>query len=272
MNRVPLVGALATKSEIGSALAHATVGRRDRSRTMSRPVLVLIHAPWETPALIDAALDGVPSERRSIIAQRAPELPRATDLGGLVVMGGPQDADDDAHYPGLRAERRLLADAVSADVPVFGVCLGMQLLAVALGATLHLRHAREIGFAPVTLTERGANDPVLSAFAREGSTTLLHWHSDAVELPSGAELLASTPLTPVQAFRMGSALGTQFHPEADAALLESWLSTPAMVEGLEPERIERLRADGQAYLPSLRAAAEHGFATFAAAVRRRRGD
>src|SRR5690606_2340866 len=104
-------------------------------------------------------------------------------------------------------------------VPVLAVCLGMQLLALALGAKLHLRHGQEIGFAPVALTESGANEPVLAPFARQRATTFLHWHSDAVELPSGAELLASTPLTPVQAFRLGSALGTQFHPEADEALL-----------------------------------------------------
>src|SRR5690606_6616236 len=195
--------------------------------------LILIHAEWEQPALIEAALAGVPCVQRSIVAERAPELPPAGDLAGLVVMGGPQDANDDARYPGLPAERRLLADAVGAEVPVLGVCLGMQLLAVALGATLHLRHGRELGFAPVELTARGAEDPVLGPFARERAATFLHWHSDAVELPRGAELLAATPITPVQAFRIGSALGTQFHPEGDAALLERWLATPDMVAGLE---------------------------------------
>jgi len=239
---------------------------------MSRPVLILIHAEWETPALIDAALAGIPSVRRSILAERAPGLPSVAELGGLVVMGGPQDANDDERYPGLAAERRILAEAVSAEVPVLGVCLGMQLLAVALGARLHLRHGQEIGFAPVELTERGAIDPLLAPFASERSATFLHWHSDAVELPSGAELLASTRPTPVQAFRIGSAVGTQFHPEADAALLESWLATDAMVASLAPAHVERIRSDGQAHLPALRAPAQRGFGTFASAVRRRRGE
>ncbi|HEU4581150.1 MAG TPA: gamma-glutamyl-gamma-aminobutyrate hydrolase family protein [Polyangiaceae bacterium] len=240
---------------------------------MSRSVLVLQHAPWETPALIETALGGLPIQRRIVLEERSPELPPVSQLLGLVVMGGPQDANDDQRYPGLSAERRLLAEAVSADVPVLGVCLGMQLLGLALGATLHLQHGKEIGFAPVTLTEAGARDPVLGAFAAPspsaGSPVFLHWHSDAVELPRGAELLASTAVTPVQSFRIGSALGTQFHPEADAALLESWLGTPAMTDSLPAGLVGRIRADAATHLPGLRTAALAGFASFADSVRRR---
>ena len=236
---------------------------------MSRCVLILQHAPWETPALIETALGELPIVRRTILEERSPELPPVSQLLGLVVMGGPQDANDDQRYPGLRTERRLLAEAVSADVPVLGVCLGMQLLGLALGATLHLQHGKEIGFAPITLTPAGARDPVLGAFAAQGSPSFLHWHSDAVELPRGAELLASTAATPVQAFRIGSALGTQFHPEADTALLQSWLSTPAMVDGLPPGLAERIQTDAAAHLPGLRTAALAGLASFADSVRRR---
>lgn len=237
---------------------------------MQRPVLVLIHAPWETPALIETALGDVPTVIRSIVDEPAPELPAVSELGGLVVMGGPQDANDDSGHPGLPRERRLLAEAVSADVPVVGVCLGMQLLALALGAKLHLRHGQEIGFGPVELTTWGQDDPVLSPFARAGRTSFLHWHSDAVELPNGARLLASTPLTPVQAFRIGSALGTQFHPEADPALLDAWLETAAMTNGLPAPDIERIRNDGKALLPELRSVALAGFGAFATAVRQYR--
>lgn len=235
---------------------------------MDRPVLILLHAPWETPGLVDAALGEVPTLRRTVLGESAPALPKIADLGGLVVMGGPQDADDDERYPGLRAERRLLAEAVAADLPVLGICLGMQLLALALGGKLHRRHGTEIGFARVTRSRDGEDDPALGAFDREA--TFLHWHSDAVELPPGATLLASTPTTPVQAFRAGSALGTQFHPEADAALLATWLATPSMTDALSPEQIARVRRDGDVHLPRLRDAALAGLGTFATAVKHRR--
>ena len=139
------------------------------------------------------------------------------------------DADDVPGHPGLAAERALLAAAVDADVPVLGVCLGMQLLALALGARLHLRAATEIGFAPVDID---VEDPLLGALGTR--PTVLHWHSDTVDLPPGATLLASTEVTPVQAFRAGSALGLQFHPELDAGMLDLWLATPDMVG--EPRR------------------------------------
>lgn len=248
------------------------IERRHGSRIgMVRPVVILTHAAWESPALIATALAGVPIVQRSIVDERSPTLPPARELAGLVVMGGPQDADDDARHPGLEAERRLLADAVAADVPVLGVCLGMQLLALALGARLHLRHGREVGFAPVTMTDAGAHDPVLGALAERSCTTVLHWHTDAVELPSGATLLARTEVTPVQAFRLGSALGAQFHPEADAELLDDWLATPSMIDGLAPDDIARIRRDGGSLLPSLRTAALAGLEAFAVVVRDRRG-
>ena len=232
-----------------------------------RPVLVLQHAPWESPGLIDVALAGLPVERRTVLDEAEPDLPSARDLAGLVVLGGPQDADDDAHHPGLAAERALLASAVDSGVPVLGVCLGMQLLALALGATLHHGAVREIGFAPVDLEPAAVHDPVLGPLAALGSpVTLMHWHSDIVDLPGGATLLASTPATPVQAFRAGSALGVQLHPEMTPGLLATWLDTPQMSSTLAPGEADQIAADGDAVLPGVRDAALDGFGAFAREV------
>lgn len=233
-------------------------------RAPGRPVLVLRHAPWEGPGLIAEALAGVPIEVRTVVDDAAPDLPRPRDLAGLVVMGGWQDADDDAGHPGLRAERDLLARAVDADIPVLGVCLGMQLLALALGAPLHRRHGTEIGFGPVEVV--GA-DPVLAPLG--AAPQVLHWHSDAVDLPAGATLLARTHTTPVQAFRAGSALGLQFHLEVDAGLLSTWLAEPGMTAGLTPSDVDRMRADGARLLPTLTAASRSGLTAFSDAVRDR---
>lgn len=227
-----------------------------------RPVLVLTHAPHEGPGLIAPVLDA-PVRVRTVVSSQDPVLPGLDEVSGIVVMGGAMDADD-VRYPGLAAEKRLLAEAVAADVPVLGVCLGMQLLALALGSELQRRHGTEIGFAPVDVV---GDDPVLGPLGER--PTVLHWHDDAVTLPSGATLLASTAITPVQAFRSGSALGVQFHPELEPRMLDLWLATPEMVDDLADDEIEAIRADGDKYLPDLAPAARAMVGGFAEQVRAR---
>jgi GMP synthase (glutamine-hydrolysing) len=224
-------------------------------------VLVLTHAPHEGPGLIGRALDA-PYRVRTVLDQASPSLPSPDEISGLVVMGGPMDADDLRGHPGLAAETDLIAACVVAGVPVLGVCLGMQLLGIALGAPLRRRAAQEVGFAPVEIV---ADDDVLGPLGRVGSTpTVLHWHSDAVELPDGATLLARTDVTPVQAFRAGSALGVQFHVEVDANHLDLWLTTPDMVDALTDDEVDAIRADGTRHLPALAAAGTRVAAAFAA--------
>ena len=231
-----------------------------------RPVLVLTHAPHEGPGAITRALD-VPYGVRTVLDVAEPRLPALSEVSGVVVMGGAMDADDVAGHPGLKAERGLLAAAVDADVPVLGVCLGHQLLALALGARLHRRSATEVGFAPVRLV---ADDPVLGGLGAAGDApTVLHWHSDEVDLPDGATLLASTDATAVQGFRAGSALGLQFHPELDVAMLDLWLATPDMTAGMDDDEVDAIRADGARHLPTLLPAAQRVFAGFAEQVRAR---
>lgn len=225
---------------------------------------MLQHAAWERPGLIADALAGVPVRTRCVAAEQDPPLPAPRELSGLVVMGGPQDADDDAAWPGLAAERRLLAAAVDDGLPTLGVCLGMQLLATALGAALHRRHGTEIGFGGIAVV--GA-DAVLDPLGAH--PTVLHWHADAVDLPAGATLLASSAVTPIQAFRAGSALGLQFHLEVGRGLLAEWLGTPAMTQSLSSGHVARTRADAAAVLPTLGEAARAGLAAFAGAVRDR---
>ena len=233
-------------------------------------VLVVQHATWEGPGLVGRALEarGIPWHALTVLDDADPELPDVASLGGLVVMGGGMGALDDAQHPGLAAERRLLATATEAGVPVLGVCLGMQLLAVALGGELHSGAGREVGFAPVALTGAGIRDPYLYPLSVDATPdpSVVHWHSDAVDAPPGAVVLASSDVTPVQAFRVGSAVGLQFHLELDHPMLRTWLDVPDMAADLVPGEAERLSGDAVERFPSLVPRALVCFSAFAAAV------
>jgi len=173
--------------------------------------------------------------------------PVRTDL--LIVLGGPIGAYEDAVYPFLKEEIDLLEQRLAANRPTLGVCLGAQLIARAAGARVYPSGAKEIGFAPITLTETGRSS-CLAAFADAPMT--LHWHGDTFDLPAGAERLASTDLCENQAFAMGpNIVGFQFHPEASAKGFEKWLIGHAAELAAARIDVPRLRSEAQTYGPEL---------------------
>jgi GMP synthase-like glutamine amidotransferase len=138
--------------------------------------------------------------------------------------------DEEAH-PWLRAEKRLIREAAEAGLAVWGVCLGAQLLAAALGAEVRPGPRAEVGLLPVELTPAAAADPVFGDLPR--TFTTLQWHSDTFELPEGATLLASSPAYRHQAFVRSRAYGLQFHLEVPPELASQWAEVPAYAESLE---------------------------------------
>jgi GMP synthase (glutamine-hydrolysing) len=212
----------------------------DEMGTSDHPTLLAIqHVPWETPHRILDACDGLALHTVKPLAGQP--LPDHAEVAGAVVMGGPMNVDETNRHPELAGEREWLAEALGRQMPLLGICLGAQLLARALGVEVRPRESPELGFAPVEVLE--PDDPLLGALAP--STTVLHWHGDVFDLPDGARHLARSAQTEVQAFRHGNAWGVLFHPEADFALVESWLAVPAMLS----EAREALGDGGTATLP-----------------------
>jgi GMP synthase (glutamine-hydrolysing) len=214
-----------------------------------RPILLAIqHVPWETPHRILDACDGLAVHTVKPLAGQP--LPDHDEVAGAVVMGGPMNVDETDRHPELAGEREWLSEAVRLEVPVLGICLGAQLLASALGADVRPGEGPELGFGPVEVLN--PEDPVLGGLAP--STTVLHWHVDVFDLPDGAEHLARSAQTEVQAFRHGNAWGILFHPEADFALVEAWLAVPEMLR----EARKALGDGGTAALPEEAEVAEPG--------------
>ena len=157
----------------------------------------------------------------------------------LVVLGGPVSVNDVDRYPFLNDSIALLQRRLQQQRPTLGICLGAQLMAAALGARVAPGPVKEIGWAPLTLTDAGRK----SVLAPLGATPVLHWHGDNCELPSGCERLAFTQHCPVQAFfRTPSQLALQFHLETEPARFESWLvghTVELGKAGIDPREIRR---------------------------------
>ena len=183
-------------------------------------VLVLRHEPFEHLGHFADALDaaGVP------YTYSDPGRPIALgDSSGVIVLGGPMSANDP--MPWIGAELNLIEDALKARVPLLGICLGSQLIAKALGARVYRGSQLEIGWAPVHFTDTAGRDRLFQNF--DSPTTFFHWHRETFDLPAGAELLASSGLTPHQAYRYGTNVyGLQFHPEVNAAMIADWSTQP----------------------------------------------
>lgn len=187
-------------------------------------VLVLQHIACEPPGVYEDVLRERAARITRVELDEGEHLP-TRPFDAIVAMGGPMSVNDVDEHPWLRDEKRLIADAVNGGVPVWGACLGVQLLASALGARVYAGSEPEVGLLPVTLTEAGRADPVLGSLPPEVIT--LQWHGDTFDLPEGATLLASSPAYPNQAFRVRNAYGVQFHLEVTPAMADEWSEVPA---------------------------------------------
>ena len=170
-----------------------------------------------------------------------------TDL--LVILGGPIGANDSDLYPFLTDELKAITMRVQARRPTLGICLGAQLIALALGAGVEATGRTEIGYAPLTLTAHAQESPLRHL----GSMPVLHWHGDQFDIPAGAVRLAATAAFPNQAFAAGpNILALQFHLETHPRDIERWLIGHAQAlatAGIHPETLRGCAANAGPALP-----------------------
>lgn len=196
-------------------------------------VLVFQHLDVEHPGIFRDLMRRSGWRWDVVELDRGEAIPEAacTPAGGydlLLVMGGPMDVWEEQHHPWLVEEkiaiRRWVAELGK---PYFGICLGHQLLAAALGGRVGLMAQPEVGIATVSLTEEGRADPLFAGLADEFAC--VQWHgAEVTALPPGVTVLARNDNCPVQAFRVGlDAYGLQFHVEISRSTAAEWGAVPA---------------------------------------------
>jgi GMP synthase-like glutamine amidotransferase len=172
---------------------------------------ILQHATFEGVGSIDHWLT---RHNASLTVTRffdADAMPITTDGIDLVIaMGGPMSVNDEQELPWLKDEKRFLKQAMANHVPTLGICLGAQLIASALGASVYANAEKEIGWFPIRAVA-AAHDGRFE-FPRE--LMAFHWHGETFDLPAVAMHLAESEACRVQAFQIGRhVIGMQFHPE-----------------------------------------------------------
>lgn len=183
-------------------------------------VLSVTHGPSVPGGVFEEVVEaaGHDLERWSVPDGATPDPPESYDA--VMVFGGSMHPDQDDRFAWLEREEEFLKEVLAEEVPVFGVCLGAQMLARAAGAMVGPASAPEIGWLNVELTGAGEADPVLGVLPSRA--TVFQWHHYTFEIPAGGTELARSDVCP-QAFRLNEpAWGIQFHAEVTLPMVTAW--------------------------------------------------
>ncbi|MCY1287498.1 Glutamine amidotransferase class-I [compost metagenome] len=186
-------------------------------------VSILQHVPFEGCGRIGEWLDRHAAAVRLHHLYAGAPLPAVDDFDLLIVLGGPMSVHDEDQYPWLAAEKALIRAALDAGRRVLGICLGAQLLAVALGADVRPGVA-EIGWWPLEKHPRADESPLGRMLPQR--LMAMHWHGETFDLPAGAIPLYGSAACANQGFVWQErAIGLQCHlestPESIQALLDA---------------------------------------------------
>jgi GMP synthase (glutamine-hydrolysing) len=142
---------------------------------------------------------------------------RDFDPRGVILSGGPESVHADA-------SPRVPDCVFDLDVPVLGICYGMQAMAEQFGGRVEGSNVSEFGYAQIRLVGNGGLlHDIRDHIDEHGDALLDVWmsHGDkVVELPADFELIAETASCPIagMAHRQKPFYGIQFHPEVTHTL------------------------------------------------------
>jgi GMP synthase-like glutamine amidotransferase len=183
-------------------------------------LLFVQNCPTEGIGIFENRLQELAAPWVSVHPYAGEALPPLDGCDAIIVGGTPVSANEIDGHDFLRAEARWLKEALDLGKPILGICFGAQLLARLLGAGVKKNPVMEIGAYAVRLTAAGRSDPLFQGFPK--AFPVFHWHADTFDIPPWGLQLATGRECPNQGFRMGSALGLQFHLEVSAEEAGRW--------------------------------------------------
>jgi GMP synthase-like glutamine amidotransferase len=182
-------------------------------------ILIFRHAPHEGPGYLADYLGRHRLPWRLIRIDANDPIPSSIDgVSGLVFMGGPMSVNDP--LPWIPRVMKLIQQAVAADVPVLGHCLGGQLISKALGGTIMKNPVKEIGWLPVSRVDSPAAKPWLDELPAKFE--VFHWHGEIFSIPPGATRILASSDCANQAFVIGKTLAFQCHIEMTGEMVREW--------------------------------------------------
>ncbi len=180
-------------------------------------ILVIQNAKYEGLASLGRLLEEDGFKINKILAKKE-EIPKINS-SAVIILGAPESANDELPY--LKEELKLIRESIEKSIPVLGICLGSQLIAKAFGARVFPSSKKEIGFYNDIEFDNLSRTNLF--FGIQSPATVFHWHGDTFDLPVNATRLAHSKNYKNQAFKLGTAIGIQFHLEVDEDTIRLWL-------------------------------------------------
>lgn len=140
------------------------------------------------------------------------------DYDAVFILGGPMSVND--NLDSMLEQIKLIRSSFNLGIPIFGICLGSQLIASSCGGKVYKGSKKEIGWGEVRITSKGQSS-IFDKIPRN-KIRVFHWHGDTFTLPSEAEILSESDLY-IQAFRFKNAIGIQFHLEVTKEMIQNWI-------------------------------------------------
>lgn len=238
-----------------------------------KPALIVTHLEDRNNGLVRESLERAGCPVREFNPLDQAPAPTIDEVSAIVSLGGLVSATQADRDPFLAVEVALMAAALDDRVPVLGMCLGAQLLAVAAGGRVTTMDRMYVGWPELELLEAAGEDPIFGGLAL--GVPVLEWHEDMIDLPAGAITLGTTPGQGAALFRIGpAAWGSQMHLEVTPPmLLDGWLAESHGIAEIEAAGydIDEFRRDSASRLQAQMAATLPVFSRFAGLVRATQG-